>query len=273
MENEEQSQEELRMENETMKLKLTLEDGKQLHENSESNLPPGIEKEFLDYIKHFEQKYEDVKRTTIYEFVGQSAYKKVEDIADSELDIEIEKVLQYLKEQTVGVGTIYAVDERAFYRFLTEDLMQEEIDDFRIKGMMHNFIYEDFYPNDEGDLRKYSEEFIVGLLAKKDERSFDFMFLMDEITLKQRVYKKKEAVNYLNAFRDAYEEICLKYFEITYVEIEGEIGKVNFDVNYEVKNAQERFDFNGKGVLTFIFEYTCWCIGALALPGVTDGLE
>jgi len=135
----------------------------------------------------------------------------------------------------VGVATIYEVDERAFYRFLTEDLMQEEIDDFRIKGMMHNFIYEDFYPNDEGDLRKYSEEFIAGLQAEKDERSFDFMFLMNEITLKQQVYKKNEAVNYFNLFRDAYEEICLKYFEITSIEIQGEIGNVNFDINYEVK--------------------------------------
>jgi hypothetical protein len=273
MENEEQTQEELRMDNDIKKLKLTLEHGAQFHENPESNLPLGIEKEFLDYIKHFEQKYEDVKQTTIYEFVGQPAFKKVDEIAASQLDAEIEKVLQYLKEQTVEVGTIYAVDERAFYRFLTEDLMHEEIDDLRIKGMMHNFIYEDFYPNDEGDLRKYSEEFIEGLLAKKDERSFDFMFLMDEMTLKEQVYKKKEAVSYLNAFRNAYEEICLKHFEITSVEIDGEIGKVNFDLHYEVKNAQERFDFNGKGVLTFIFEYTCWCIGALALPGVTDSLE
>lgn len=272
MENEEQSQEELRMENEIRKLKLTLEHGAQFYENPKSNLPPEIEKEFLDYVKHFEQKYEDVKRTTVYEFVGQPAFKKVDDIVDSELEAEIDKVLNYLKEQAVVVSAIYEVEERAFYRFLTEDLMQEEIDDLRIKGMTHNFIYEDFYPNDEGDLRNYTEEFVGNLLAKKGKRSFDFMFLMDEIIITQQVYKRKEAIGYLNAFRDAYDEINLKHFEICAVEIEDNVGKVNISVHYEVKSDQKRIKFNGKGVLTFIYDYTCWCIEEVALPGVTDVL-
>ncbi|HRG59589.1 MAG TPA: hypothetical protein PK323_11575 [Bacteroidia bacterium] len=102
MDNEEQSQEELRMENEIKKLKLTLEHGAKFYEKPESNLPLGIEKEFLDYIKHFEQKYEDVKRTTVYEFVGQPAFKKVEESADSELDTEIEKVLLFKRTNCGG---------------------------------------------------------------------------------------------------------------------------------------------------------------------------
>lgn len=39
------------------------------------------------------------------------------------------------------------VDDAEAYRFITEELMDEEIDDIRIEGLRHCFIYEEFHPN------------------------------------------------------------------------------------------------------------------------------
>jgi hypothetical protein len=54
-----------------------------------------------------------------------------------------------LAEYGVYVDFLYEVDTTEMYCFVTEELLDEEIDDVRIPGLQCHFVYEEFHPNDE----------------------------------------------------------------------------------------------------------------------------
>ena len=51
------------------------------------------------------------------------------------------------------------------YRFIAEEFLDEEMDNIRIEGMMHGFIYEDFHPSDEYDSAFWAEHFLQALFS------------------------------------------------------------------------------------------------------------
>jgi len=52
------------------------------------------------------------------------------------------------------------------YRFITEELFKEELDDIKIEGMTHHYIYEEFHPNHEHDIKNRCKEFLDEFLNK-----------------------------------------------------------------------------------------------------------
>jgi hypothetical protein len=89
---------------------------------------------------------------TVREFIGSPATPPAEDIADSELDAELNQLFGILTRNDITVTFPPQIDDREKYRFLYEDLLNEEMMDIRIPGMRHCFIYEELLDDDEDDL-------------------------------------------------------------------------------------------------------------------------
>lgn len=138
---------------------------------SESNpdLSPNVESQWLNYVEEFERQFEHARRISVREFLGYPKFKLRAEIPSDQLESELDSVLEYLQLHGISVDFLSDVSDEEAYRFITEELLDEEIDDIRIEGMMHCFIYEEFYPNLELDAKQFAEHFLWDLFERREE--------------------------------------------------------------------------------------------------------
>jgi hypothetical protein len=115
----------------------------------ESKLPPELEAEWLSHIEEFERQYQNADRVTVRAFVGNPDLKPVAEIPPDQVQSEVENLLEILESNSITVHFDRKITAEETYRFLSEELMNQEIDNIRIEGMSHNFIYSEFHPEDE----------------------------------------------------------------------------------------------------------------------------
>lgn len=111
-------------------------------------LPPDIESRWLSSIEEFEQKFESAETTTVRKFVGDPILRPLGKIPYGKLEEELERILNLLDANDIVVHFAREVSPSEKYRFLAEELMDVEMQDIRIEGMTHNYMYEEFHPDD-----------------------------------------------------------------------------------------------------------------------------
>jgi hypothetical protein len=115
---------------------------------SDSRIPPDIESRWLSNIEEFEQKFESAETTTVRRFIGNPVFRPLGEIPPGKLEEELEGVLHLLDANDIVVHFGYTISPAEVYRFLAEELMDVEMQDVRIEGMTHNYLYEEFHPDD-----------------------------------------------------------------------------------------------------------------------------
>jgi len=145
-------------------------------------MSPQAEGEWLDYINEFEMQFENARQITVRERIGTPRVRPLAQILDSELADELDRLLGLLSEHNIGIDFLHEQDEREMYRFITEELLNEETDDIQIPGMAGHFIYEEFHPNDEDDITAVIEEFLYALFQGefKDPESISYYTVSNE---------------------------------------------------------------------------------------------
>ena len=118
----------------------------------ESEIPSEVEAQWLENIDEFERQFENAAQITLREFLGSPSVRPLADIPPSELEAELNALLDLLAEQNVVVDFLREVEDAEAYRFITEELFDEEIDDIRVPGMVLHFIYEEFHPGPEDEI-------------------------------------------------------------------------------------------------------------------------
>ncbi len=249
--------EKLRIENEIKKIKLTLEYGATFSKPSEnSELNPHIEAQFLDNIEQFEKAYNNCKQISIYDFIGKPEFRKTDDIPNEEINAELGKMINLMNESGIYLDTLCEVEDPVLYRFITEELFLHETDDVRIEGMSYNFIYEEFHPNHEYDIRNHSLEFINSFLDKEN----DFYTYM--------LTKEAENNIELKNFRDAFTSFSLHHFEIQEINFDEEKAKVIFEINFSgaIEGSGEIQIYSGEGNIELLNTYDYWSIHKVKFP-------
>ncbi len=251
--------EKLRMENEYKKMKLILEHGAHFSEFSgKTPLNPIIENEFLKNIEEFENNFHHAETILLYDFIERPDFANVETIADDKISEELDRIMDILNEKGIQLDTICDVEEREVYRFITEELFVHEMDNMRIKGMMTCFIYEEFHPNHEYDIKSHCTDAIYDFLSKNTD-DYSIYFTLEA----------KEA-SWFNNFRDAFGSFTLHQFEITDVDINNINASVNFEIDFtgfiEGSTIQQRYF--GKGSAQMLYEDDFWVVMMLEFPAV-----
>ena len=168
----------LRQENEITKLKIQAEFGIELSDNEELN--PAIESIWLNQILEYERSMINNKKITIGEMLDQSFCKPAEEISDDEVSIELHNIMELMRLKNMVVESIYGIDDREMYRFITQELFLKETDSCFPKNMIVCYVYEEFYPNDECDLKNKADEFVHALIDKEDNFIERFFALFDD---------------------------------------------------------------------------------------------
>ncbi len=258
-----EEREKLRLDNEVRKIKMELEKGAKFIEDPDMpSLPPEIENEFLNYIEQFEQINEQTPRISLYELIGKPAFRKVDELDDEELNGAMDELMTLLHTHQIDVCSIHGVEEREMYRFLTEDLFNYEMVVMKkMKGMMTQFTYEEFYPDDVKDVIVHIENFFNAFLDLKDGDT-KFRFFTDLTDPKN---------DWLLEFRAAYDRLTCHRVNVHTVQISDDenlsasaLCEVWFDAYTTGK--PEKHVYKGDCNVELLFTPGGWSITTLQLP-------
>jgi hypothetical protein len=265
-------EENLRMENELLRLKLKAELGGDSF--SSGDLPPEIENEFLKNVMAFEQnwaKTKDHKPAKVYDLLGKPAFKKAAELDDAELEKALEQINELLSEKNVEVyfGEDDEYDNRAQYVFITEELFDHETTFMPMPGMTTFFSYEEFHPNHKKDIENKAKKFLSAWL-KKDIEACGWELAHHAILPDHKILSKDEVIarfEHIFSFSTAFANETYEFFD-TGFDLEAAMGHAEGGIKYDVvlKNG-ETVPVGGAFKLYFSFDHEYWSLVYMVLPG------
>lgn len=251
----------IRQENEFKKMKMNLEHGAIFPDEMMQNLPPEIEGAFLDSIINFEKAFKNAKRTTIAEKLNKTHFIPENVLNDAEIDIEIAKVQKALQDHNIRFEIIVEDEysNREIYKFLTEDFMDVEIDDFQFDGMISCFNYEDYRPNHRYSLNESANNFINEF---KD---------IDSNTYKDYVFENETVEEKITIFRNQFQNIELIDFQVNKIDFDENEATVTFTITFEALQKDcQKISFSGQGFLEFKFQDAHWSMSDVQWPDASN---
>jgi hypothetical protein len=137
--------------------------------------------------------------------------------------------------------------------------------------MVCHFIYEEFYPNHEHDLRRYTVDFIENLLLRTWEPKFKMYTLSETVSYKGKAYNQEDMSDMIVAFQQD-RTFQLEKSEIVEVVFDVDKGsaKVKGRLIYQANSNQETQFYNGDAEIEFTLDFGYWFISSVQLPGFGD---
>lgn len=227
-------------------------------ESASEQLPPEVESLFLDNIMAYEKGIRNAKRTTVYQLMNSPAYRKISELSDEEVEAELDRIIAILLEHQLILDTFCEVSKKELYRFITEELFSEEINDVIIPNMFTHFVYDEFHPNHEYDIREQSYDF----LSTYFDISSDFY----KFGLTSQAVEQKWHIH----FRNAFSKFDFKAFSILDLHYDLDLKDAHVDFICEIlamtDGSHECVRFKGQGKLHFVYENNFWCVNSVELP-------
>ena len=248
----------LRFENEFLKAKLSAEYGG-INSPVNGDVPPEVENEFLTNIIRFEEAMKHAKEILIYDFIGRPEFIKEQDLSDEQLAFELERVNDLMFSKNIVCDILTQVEDRLFYKFLTDELFQQTIMDKRIPGMITHYIYEDFHPDHEYDTRNRCEEFIAIFF------SADFHISIRNCSM-ERIRNFVDLIE----FHDAFEEFRNVEFEILDAAAAPTecIRKATISFDAVIEAGTKPIHYSGEATFELEYEYEWWTVISAHFPGM-----
>lgn len=268
-------QENMRIENELLKLKMKAQFGEAFQMGGDSELPPEIENQFLNNVLAFENAYQHVEYKKVYDLIGQPVYKKAVELSDSEISEELSHIKQILEKNNIVLDVLAEYDDRTIYSFITEELFEYETEtgEEPVPGMTRHFTYEEFHPNHKYDINKRAEEFVSGWFGRKfSEYSWE---LANEFVLPDgRMLTKQEVLNKFNLVFGSYKKFLNRKYIINDVSFQLNdeagtgMGHAGGGVKYDaILENGDKIHFEGPFRLYMAKEYDWWNIFYFVFPG------
>jgi hypothetical protein len=185
----------LKLDIEIMKLKMQAEFGAVF--GSSGEIPPDIEKQFLQDVFEIEKNMNSAGMVTVFKFIGEPTFSLLKEMCEEDVPGELDRLYQVLESNDLSLVSFHNYPPSVIYQFITEELFLEEIENYKLPGMMGVFVYENFHPNHESEIREITIDFLGGWQALKWEDMWRFLFscavLPDGTTLTEDEFKAKLA--------------------------------------------------------------------------------
>lgn len=259
-------EEKLKAENELLKMKLTAEFGMNA---CESKLHDAVENEWLNYIYNFEKLHQDANKIKVYDFIGKPEFKKIGELTKDEITSELDRLLDVIEKSAVAIYFCCDYDDETVYKFITEELFEEMIDNIRIEGMRTCFTYEEFHPNHDYDLRELAKDFFTTFLEKNWDAVYASHQLFENIQYNDRNIDRKDFVKILLSFKEHVKPIRIDSFQINSVDFSMEtklgivIGTITYEAQAEISNKK---NYSGQFKLISTFNDFYWAINQITFP-------
>ena len=265
-------EENLRIENELLKLKLQAERGAFFSE-SRGSIPAETEAAFLQHIEQFEAAYEQAKETTVYEFIGKPDCKKAEALEPKDQQDALDGMLEMLEEKNIILEVIGEYPPAVIYEFITGEFFRHTFMPISVPGFMHCFTYEEFHPNHALSIERTANEFLDHWFQKEfSEYSVELADTF--ITADGRQLTREEIMTRLSNCLDSYRSFSNSSISDTATSFEWNeaentgLGHAEGMISYDatLENG-ETVHFSGPYKLYLCCVYDYWQIFYFVMPG------
>lgn len=220
-------EENLRLENDFLKMKMMAESGGIFGGDSNNELPPEIENLFLKNVLEFEKGYANANPHKVIDVLGNPFFENEINLDDEEFKREYVRLNKLLKDHNINVDFIAPQPDRAKYDFITRELFDHEAIFFPVTGMITNFIYEEFHPDHKKEIAEITDEFLNDFLERK--LSVDTPYINDEIILPDgNVISKEQLINRFYAML----EVAVQFEHVSF-----RIDNIEFEIKDENRDA------------------------------------
>lgn len=213
----------LQLENDIMKLKMQAELGAVF--GSTQELPPIMEKEFLERILAFEEMGKNANMVLLYELLGSPAYIPAAELPEGNVQEELDRLYKLLDLHDLSLVVLHEYPPLLLYAFITDELFKEEIEDIRMPGMLGVFVYENFHPNNEALIEELTVEFLEGWRDLHFDE-IDYLLYYVGVMPDDRVIQDKEMESIIEREMQRYSAMQLFEFDIKNIQFEWKEGNV-----------------------------------------------
>ncbi len=265
----------LQASNELLRLKLEL-DHHMIMSGSSSELPPEVEHEWLKNIYDFEKQCKEAGKAMVYDILGRPPFKPYHELTREELRSELERLKAMMEAKGMGLDFCCEYDDEVIYRFITEELFEHETDAFLMEGMFRHFTYEEFHPNHDYDLRRYTLDFFEHIMERKWDDHYHGYYLSDKMTFQGKELSASMVSEILLAFQEAHTRFECKRAQIENVQFDLETGKgtVAMNIGYVAHPHQGMARiFEGTSKVSFNYSGDYWLICGFEFPGLSGGAK
>ena len=232
-------QEHLRLENEILRIKIKTELGGDYE--SDEQLSPELENEFLKNILAFEHRYAKIKMVRIADLLGNPTVAKADTLDEEAVVKAYYELEELLAQKHIVVEFTKHREERFKYQFITEELFSHETDDMEVEGMTKYFNYEEFHPDHEAEIGEFTVKFLADWFARKTEGAkwyLDDQFIQPD----GQAFSKDEMIT---AFKKVF---------AAYIAFEDS-GYVMEEIHFELHAGEVQVN-QGTGVTSGMVKYT-----------------
>jgi hypothetical protein len=266
-------EEQIAAENDYIKMKLMLEKGAEFGAFGEEDVNPEIENIFLKNVMEYERQFDQQKMIRVFDKIGRPAhFKPVAEIPDAEIKENWNILSEHLFRHGISLGVCSPnVSTRELYRFATEELFNYEMDDISVPGMVHGFIYDEFYPDIPYENTRAAVNDCIPQILSKELIEWAPHYRNENLRLNGHYpLTEKEFFNIVNRFKTAYDD--LEPGEITGVNCKINENHCSVTGNYSlrVNTGIESADLSGKWevVLEFMSDYGYWYITEVNIENI-----
>jgi hypothetical protein len=265
-------EEQMKAENDFLKLKLMLENGAKFGGTEDSEVPAEIENIFLKNVIEFERQFENQKMVKVFDKIQRPThFKPSAEVPDHEIETAYKEVLNYLSQYGINMDVCSPnISTRELYRFVIEELFDCEMEDMSMPGWTYNFIYDEFHPDPVHDNSVAAERCIRDIFSLQP-LEFMYNFRGSRLELNDRAnLTEKEFAGLVNQFKTFYEKLEVVEFEITSCSInETESLVAGYYKAYGIAGG-EKPEFAGKWKIKFDYMASAgyWYIYSVEIEGL-----
>ena len=271
---EEEEEENLKNENEFLKMKLMLEQGAKFGSmQTGGNLPPEIENQFLKNIMAFEKQAAEQKTIKVFDKIKRPGqFKPVNEILDDAIENAWNELDNYLRNYNIELSVCSPnVSDRELYRFTTEELFNHEMIDMNVPGMMSCFTYDEFHPDHKYDNTRTATDDCIEIIFKKQPVEWmphlrnENLRINDHYPLSEENFKE-----IINRFKEVYEDIKVNEIKDVDCTIDEKTCQVKGAYNITMVLPLEEIVLQGNWMVEFELDedFGYWDIVNVQVEGI-----
>jgi hypothetical protein len=268
-----ENNENLKNENEFIKMKLLLEHGAEFgNVKPATELPASVENEFLNYVMAFEKQAAERKTIKVFDRIESPEHFKAEkEIPDGEIDNAWDELDAWLNKYNIDLAVCSPnISNRELFRFTTEELFDYEMNDIFIPGGMNCFTYDEFYPDHIYDNTRIALEDCIQCILEKQSFSWMPMLKNEALRINDRYpLSEKEYLDIITRFKETYEDVRANDVATTGCQIVDTNCQVKGTYDVTLVLPTEEVNTKGKWLVEFEFDnYGFWEIYHVHIEGI-----
>ena len=104
-------------------------------------LPAQVERDWLNQVEEFERQFAERGMTTVRKYIGNPTIAPLAEVPPHRLEAEVDRLLRLLAEHDIQIDYEGLIGAAETYDFIATELLDQEIEDIRVPGMVTVFVY------------------------------------------------------------------------------------------------------------------------------------